>query len=64
MEKRDEPKVEKDGVEGVPNAGVDDGVAKDGVFEGVPKMEGEGEEEGVPNNGVEEDGAAKPGEDV
>ena len=58
MEKREEPKPPaKDGVVGVPKAGVEDGVPNAGVEDGVPNA---GVEEGVPNAGVE-DGVPKAG---
>ena len=51
MEKKEEPPnpVAKDGVDGVPNAGVEEGVPNAGVEEGVAKAG----VEGVPNAGVE-----------
>ena len=52
MEKREEPKPPaKDGVVGVPKAGVEDGVPNAGVEEGVPNA---GVEDGVPKAGVED----------
>lgn len=52
MEKREEPKPPaKDGVVGVPKAGVEEGVPNAGVEEGVPNA---GVEDGVPKAGVED----------
>ena len=52
MEKREEPKPPaKDGVVGVPKAGVEDGVPNAGVEDGVPNA---GVEDGVPKAGVED----------
>lgn len=52
MEKREEPKPPaKDGVVGVPKAGVEEGVPNAGVEEGVPNA---GVEDGVPKAGVDD----------
>ena len=45
------PPVAKDGVDGVPNAGVDDGVPKAGVDDGAPKA---GVDDSAPKAGVED----------